>query len=144
VETSRLIRNPIDLVGTCYFEFSPGEYQGCHWNEGSVSLDEETFGLIEPFFARRIPQFDHRGFVNVTKPIWHQLIAELDRLAQRIEPATVDDLRKLVGPAFDNVQEKFAEGITKNSRILALSIRDLTKWLTEQLHTRETISILRV
>jgi hypothetical protein len=41
----RLIRDRAELQGTCYFEIMPGKFHGKCWNEGSLFLAEDVFGL---------------------------------------------------------------------------------------------------
>ena len=77
----RLIRNTAELSGTCYFEFLPGEYRNQCWNEGSVFLAEDVFGLVEPIIAHHEQAFNHYTFVGIRRPTWERILPELDRLA---------------------------------------------------------------
>lgn len=110
-----LIRSTAELSGTCYFEFLPGPYRDECWNEGSVFLAEDVFGLIEPIIARHEPDFDHYSFVVIHRPTWERVLPELDRLA-----ATSGDRRvkSLAG--------------------------ELTTWLRDQLVEHSCVSVLGV
>ncbi len=77
----RLIRDTAELSGTCYFEFLPGPYRDECWNEGSVFMAEDVFGLVEPIIARHEPRFDHYSFVGIRRPTWERILLELDQLA---------------------------------------------------------------
>src|SRR2546430_17207732 len=83
----RVIRGTADLQGTCYFEFLPGEYKGKCWNDDSVFLHEETFGLIEQTIARNEPRFDNWSFVDIRRPGWERIIHDLENLERRVATA---------------------------------------------------------
>lgn len=138
----RLIKDKADLRGTCYFEFLPGEYKEECWNDGSVFLDEETFGLIETIIARHEPRFDHYSFVGIRRPVWERIIADLKRLAIRVDGATsASDIRDAVG--FSTTSEReFAKNLRSNAESLAKLIRELVAWLRVQLKTHESVSVL--
>ena len=78
----RLIRDTAELSGTCYFEFLPGPDRDKCWNEGSVFLAEDVFGLVEPIIARHEPAFDHYSFVGIRRPTWARILPELDELGR--------------------------------------------------------------
>jgi hypothetical protein len=139
----RLITDKAALRGTCYFEFLPGEYKRECWNDGSVFLDEETFGFIEPVIARHEPRFDHWSFVGIRRPVWEGIIADLARLAIRVDGATsVSDIRDAVGFFFTTSEREFAANLKPNAEALAKLIRELVVWLRQQLKTHESVSVL--
>src|SRR5947209_17733288 len=98
MEAIRLIRDKAELHGTCYFELLPGEYKGRCWNDGSVFVAEDAFGLVEPTIERHEPRFDHFSFVSIRRPAWERITADLERLAERTEAA------KDVGDLFGEVR----------------------------------------
>lgn len=139
----RLIRDKAELQGTCYFELLPGEYGGQCWNDGSVFLAEDVFGLIEPIIARHEPQFDHYSFVSIRRATWEQIIADLERVAERAETArSVGDLRGEAGFLFMPTKGDFARDFGANAGALAGLARELVGWLREQLRQHERVSIL--
>ena len=141
----RLIRDKDELQGTCYFEFLPGEYQDQCWNDGSVFLAEDVFGLIEPIVARHEQRFDHHGFVGIRRPVWQPIIADLQRLAERANhAASVADLAGGVGFLFATSQTGFAKRFRSNADALARMSRELAGWLREQLLEYECISVLGI
>jgi hypothetical protein len=138
----RLIHDKTQLQGTCYFEFLPGEYKEQHWNDGSVFLAEDVFGLIEPIVARHEPRFDHLSFVGIRRRTWERIIADLERLAEQAERAA--DIGDLVGEiGFVHMTEaEFANHFRANADSLAGLARELTGWVREQLREHEYVSIL--
>lgn len=139
-----LIRNRAELRGTGYFELLPGEYSGKHWNDGSVFLAEEVFGLVEPIIARHEPRFDHLSFVGIPRPTWERIITDLEQLAERAEAASVvSDLPGEVGLVLTTTRE-FARSFRTNSDALARLARELIGWLRENLKTHDCVSVLGI
>ena len=107
----RLIRDKAELRGTCYFELLPGEYSGKCWNDGSVFLAEDVFGLVEPIIARHEPRFDHYSFIGISPTTWERIIADLGWLAERAENAlTIGDFFDEVGFVFATMKAEFPPG----------------------------------
>jgi hypothetical protein len=139
----RLISDKAELRGTCYFEFLPGEYKQQCWNEGSVFLPEDVFGLIEPIIARHEPRFDHYSFVGIRRDTWEQIIADLERLAERAERASgVADLAGEVEFFFTTTEAEFASDFRANADALARLVRQLAGWVRVQLREYECVSVL--
>ncbi|MEX1098238.1 MAG: hypothetical protein WED34_19495 [Planctomycetales bacterium] len=141
----RLIRDKAELQGTCYFELLPGDYEGQHWNDRSVFLAEEVFGLIEPIIVRHEPRFDHYSFVGIRRPAWERIIADLERLAARTETASgMSDLRGEgeVGFLFTTTETEFARHFRSNADALASLLRELLTWVRQRLREYECISVL--
>src|SRR5262245_28844859 len=98
MEPIRLIEQKSELRGTCYIEFLPGKYAGRCWNDGSVFLDEEVFGLIEPKIIAQVPEFDHYAFIEIQGEVWNQIIRDLRDLSERLKSAqSIDDLAAEIG-----------------------------------------------
>lgn len=139
----RLIRDKAKVQGTCYFEFLPGAYREQCWNDGSVFLAEDVFGLIEPIIARHEPQFDHYSFVGIRRPTWERIIADLERLTERAERASgITDLAGEVEFYFTTTQAEFAREFRANADALARLARELAEWVQERLREHDCVSIL--
>ncbi len=143
VDAIRLIRNKTELQGTCYFELLPGEYNGKCWNDGSVFLAENIFGLMEPIIAPHEPRFDHYSFVGIPRATWELIITDLERLAERAESAsTISDLRGEGGFVFTTTKSEFARSFRTNADALARLVREVGAWVRENLQTHDCVSIL--
>jgi hypothetical protein len=143
VDPIRLIRDKAELQGTCYIELLPGEYKGQCWNDGSVFLAEDVFGLVEPIIERHEPRFDHYSFVGIRRPAWERITADLERLAERAESAAgVGDLRGEVRFLFIPTEAEFARDFRANAEALAHLARELGGWVREQLREHECVSVL--
>lgn len=139
----RLIRDKAELQGTCYFEFLPGEYKGQCWNDASVFLAEDVFGLIEPIIARHEPRFDHYSFVAIRRHAWERIIADLERLAERAERASVvGELAGEVEFFFTTTEAEFGREFRANADSLARLARELVGWVREHLREHECVSVL--
>lgn len=139
----RLIRDKAELQGSGYFELLPDEYRGRCWNEESVFLAEETFGLIEPIIERHEPRFDHYSVVDIRRPAWERIAADLEQLAERLEQAAlVDELRGEVRFLFTTTEAEFARQFRMNADALAQMARELAAWVRERLQNYESISVL--
>jgi hypothetical protein len=145
IDQFRLICDRTELHGTCYFELLPGDYKGQCWNEGSIFVAEEVFGLVEPIIERHEPRFDHYSFVGVRRPAWERITADLERLAERAEGAAgVGDLRAEVRFLFDQSEAEFDRDFRTNADALARLVRELAKWVREQLRKFECVSVLGI
>lgn len=143
MEPIRLIRDKSELQGTCYFELLPGEYRGQCWNDESVFLDEDVFGLIEPIIARHEPQFDHYSFVGIRRPAWERIIADLERLAEHAgSAASISDLRGELGFLFTTTEREFDQNFRASAEALAGLASELVGWLGDQLREHECVSVL--
>ena len=141
----RLIREKSQLQGTCYFELLPGKYREQCWNDGSVFMAEDIFALIEPIIARHEPRFDHYSFVDIRPTTWNQIIADLERLAERAELAEdIGELREEVGFSFASRERAFAQEFRANAEALSRLARELSGWLRDQLKRNECISVLGI
>jgi hypothetical protein len=145
MDAIRLIRDKAELQGTCYFELLPGEYGGQCWNDGSVFIAEEAFGLVEPIIARHEPRFDHHAFVDIPRPTWERIISDLERLAERAEtPTHVGDLRGEVGFVFTTTEGEFARSFRTNADAFARLVREMVGWVRENLQKQVCVSILGI
>ena len=143
MDAIRLIRNKAELQGTCYFELLPGEYGGRCWNDGSVFLAEDVFGLVEPIVTRHEPRFDHYSFVGIPRPTWELIITDLERLAERAETAAdVSDLRGDVGFVFTTTKGEFARSFRTNADALAGLAREIVGWVRENLQKHDCLTII--
>jgi hypothetical protein len=143
VDPIRLIRDKAELQGTCYVELLPGQFRGECWNNGSVFLAEDVFGLVEPIIERYEPRFDHYAFVDIGRHVWQKITADMERLATRAETAlTVDDLRGEVCFIFAPTEAEFARNFRANADALARLAREMAGWVQDQLRRHECVSIL--
>jgi hypothetical protein len=124
----RLIRDLAELSGTCYFEFLPGKYRGKCWNTQSVFLAEDVFGWFEPIIARHEPKFDHYAFVEIRRPTWELILAELDQVASPSAGL------QLAAPT---------AGVVCRTEVAELAA-ELASWLREQLAHFESVSVLGI
>ncbi len=76
----RIIKNKTELEGTVYFEFLPGAFSGICWNEGSLFLDDETFGFLEIALEKHIPDYDRYEFIEIKLEAWLEVIREWQAL----------------------------------------------------------------
>jgi len=145
VDPIRLIRHKAELQGTCYFELLPGRYRGQCWNDGSVFLAEDVFGLVEPIFTRHEPRFDHHSFVEITRLTWEKIIADFDRLAELAKTAKdIGELRGCVGFLFAPTEREFATDFRANAEALSRMAKELSSWLMEQLEWYKVVSVLGI
>ncbi|MFO0805574.1 MAG: hypothetical protein U0791_20935 [Gemmataceae bacterium] len=141
----RLIRDKTELQGTCYFEFLPGPYRNKCWNDGSVYLAEDVFGLIESIIERHEPRFDHFSFVGIRRTAWRRIVIDLDQLAKAADNAKhVGDLRDKIGFIYEPSEAEFARDFRANSDSLAQLARALADWIWQQVQEHECITVLGI
>lgn len=145
MEPIRLIDDKAELQGTGYFELLPGKYRGQCWNDGSVFLAEDVFGLVEPIIARHESRFGHYSFVEICRLTWEKIIADLQGLAERAKSANdIGELHGEVGFLFTPTEREFAQEFRANAEALSRLTMDLSRWLLEQLKRHECVSALGI
>jgi hypothetical protein len=136
----RLHTSMKDLDGTAYFELLPGPYRGECWGPNSVFLDEEAFGLIEPIFVRLCPKYDHYAFTDIGRPLWRDILTELDALAAVLDDTPTDrELSSRLGFFFRDTERKFFENRTASIVELREMLLGLTSWIRIQLNENSVI-----
>ena len=81
----RIIKDKKELKGTAYIELMLGKYTGQCWNQGSLFLDEHTFGFLEGIIAKQVPEYDHYAFTEVASSRWKPIIARLKGFAAEMQ-----------------------------------------------------------
>lgn len=139
----RLHTSTKDLEGTAYFELLPGPYREECWGPNSVFLDEEGFGFIEPIFVKLCPKYDHYAFTEIGRPLWQDILKELDRLAAILDDEPTDEVvSSRLGFFFRDTERKFFEDRTTSVAQLRQMLVQLTSWLRFQLNDQSVISVL--
>ena len=139
----QLIRNNSNLKGTAYFELLPGRFADQHWNESSVFLAEEIFGLIERPFIVSISDYDHYSFTDVSSCQWHNILARLKELQEAISAArSLEDVQDRFCGVWDHTKAAFAAEFEKNKAALIQPIDDIIEWVLKTLKHHSTIAVL--
>jgi len=141
----RLLREKKELAGTGYFEIQPGRYDGQHWTDGSVFIDEEVFGYLEVIIERHDPTINHFAVSEVQREIWERIIVDFEQLAGKLR--STNDLGHLLDEVrFFNRDsaDRFASDCRANADALAELIRELNSWLQEELKKHNCVSVLGV
>lgn len=126
----RIITSTKALKGTQYFELMPGAYRGRCWNEGSLFIDEEVFGYLEPIFECRVPAFDHYAFSQADPTQCAQLASDLTKLAEQLEAAeSMRVLRSQLGLVFTTSEARFVQDFHANKAALAELAQAVAKWI---------------
>ena len=139
----KLFRSTAELEGTAYFELLPGPYRNSCWGPDSVFLDEEGFGFVEPVFVRWCPTFDHYAFTEIGRPLWGDILKELDALADllRGEPSD-ENIRATFGFFFGDTEENFFAHPRENRKALREMIESLAGWVRTKLEQHDVVSLL--
>ncbi|KPF67744.1 hypothetical protein IP84_12480 [beta proteobacterium AAP99] len=126
----RLITSTKDLDGTQYFELMPGAYRGRCWNEGSIFIDEEVFGFLEPIFECRVPAFNHYAFSQADSTQCAKLASDLTQLAEQLDAAeSMRALRSQLGFVFTTSEARFLQDFLANKVALAALARAVATWI---------------
>jgi hypothetical protein len=145
MDNIRLIRDRSAAKGGEYFELLPGLYAGKCWNDGSLYIEEEVFGLIEPVFQRHAPMYDHYGFTEVRGASCGEIAAELGRMRSILEQAgCTKDLRGSVGFYCVGTEERFAANWRASAASLARMADELALWMTSAASEHGCISVLGI
>ena len=139
----QILKDKSQLDGTAYFELLPGKYKEKCWNEGSLFLDEETFGFFETIVESCVPEYDHYAFIEVLATRWQPVIARLKRLATELESAvTAQDIPVDIDFYFNDTKQNFKNDLAVNLQRLRQVSIELVGWLAATLKQHEEVSIL--
>jgi hypothetical protein len=139
----KLYQDTAELDGTAYFELLPGPYRESCWGPDSVFLDEEAFGFIEPIFERLCPAFDHYAFTEIGRPLWHDILRELDARADMLRGDPSDEhVRATLGFFGLDTDNKFFARPTENKQALRELIEALAGWVRAKLQHNDVVSVL--
>jgi hypothetical protein len=131
------------LEGTAYIEILPGLYEDECWNEGSLFLDEESFGFLERIIGRNVPDYNHYAFMEVEKGVWEKTITELASLQTQVRHAKATaDFAENVLFYFKNTEADFQEEFEINCKQLEGMISEFSEWISSKLEKEEVITVL--
>jgi hypothetical protein len=140
---SWMITDQNELRGTCYIEVLPGKYQNKCWTPQSVYFEEAHFGFIELTIIRHCPKYDHYAFTDINKAIWQNILADLDRLQQRIGKSTrLSDIRDEV--FITMTESRFVESEAENMRELRQTLNNFVRWARGILDSHDSIAVLGI
>ncbi len=141
----KIIYDPVELEGTCYFEILPGQYLGKCWNENSIFLEEEVFGYLEPSIQKAFSEFDHNGFHSIDIDIWNKIILNFEEVKHLLlHESEIDQIDKYIGFIYQNSKMNFVEKFAENSKNLIKLIDELIIWINQTSKEYEQISILGI
>jgi hypothetical protein len=86
----RIRRNKAELDSTGYIEIVPGKYSGKHWQEGSLFIWEDAFGMAEGILAKHVAEYDHLAMNDIPKTVGARVTAEWRDVARRLPTMTAD------------------------------------------------------
>lgn len=125
-------------------ELAPGEPTSPRTHPDAIFIDEETFGLVEPCFAKHLPGYancGHWGQHAIDNATGVQIIASLQALQQDLlaadELATVSN----IGFMFDDVRALFHRHFGKLRPQLVAMITALVQWLEAQFEQHDCVTL---
>ena len=140
-----IIRDQSKLEGTCYLEIVPGKYQKKHWQTGSLFIDEEVFGLIEPIFESFINGYDHYSVNEASKTEWLKIVNELENFNELLRSAKeFEDLFGKIGLIARGTRDKFQNNFEGNKKLLIQMNVELISWIRKVLETHGHITVLGI
>jgi hypothetical protein len=89
-----------------------------------------------------VPDYDHWGFVEASRPAWEIILPDLTTLRAGLEELDKSCASRLPYGSVLDVQASFETSSEANERALAKFIFDLDQWLHQTLKGQEIISIL--
>jgi hypothetical protein len=138
-----IIKDKNALEGTVYFEILPGPYKNKCWNEGSLFLDEEAFGFVEPVFERFVENYDHYSFMQIDAKTGKQILGGLNELRTAIETSqAVEELEGIIGFFYRDTATNFQSNFETNRNGLVKMVEELSEWFEDMFQTHQTISLL--
>jgi hypothetical protein len=138
----RLHADTSTLVGTQYFELTPGPYKRKHWLSGSRFIDEFTFSLIEGIFEEHVPGYNHFRCVEVARSQWKLILGDLATLRRVLSQDRETAVVVLPYGGTLSVQDSFEQNFAANQHQLASLLFALEQWLSQTLALNDVVSVL--
>ncbi len=92
----KIRRNTSELNSTGFIEIGPGKYSGKHWQDGSLYVWEDAFGVAEGIVMKYFNDYTHFGFNNLPKEIGTLLLAKWREVALGLKTANEDEYLELL------------------------------------------------
>ncbi|SHF07945.1 hypothetical protein SAMN05444392_10785 [Seinonella peptonophila] len=139
------IDNAEELDENDYIEIKPGKYTGLHWNDGSIFLDEEPFGMLIQSIMKQYPSFEYSSNNDIDHKTWRKIITEFNRILLILKnKPNIQQINSHIGFGFDDSQTQFAKNLNQNISDMIQLIQSLINWIEKTLENNEFISILGV
>lgn len=139
----QIIRDTKQLESTAYVEILPGAYRDECWNEGSLFLDEESFGFLECIIKRNVPAYDHYAFTKVEKRTWEQIFTELNTLLEQVRQAqSTSDFAENVYFFFKDTEANFQAEFEMNRERLERLIGEFCEWVSSTREAEKVVTVL--
>jgi hypothetical protein len=123
----KLIKNKIELKGTCYFEFLPGKYKDKCWNDNSVFISEDAIYVIEDLLKETNENYDHYSFVHYNKK---QMKMLEEKFMKRLSEMKNDVSYKIIGTYFnEEYYNELNKDIKKNRDEIIKMLEELFLWI---------------
>jgi hypothetical protein len=119
----RIRRSKGELDSTGYVEIAPGKYSGKHWQDGSLFIWGDAFGMAEGILAKHFPEYDHLAMNDIPKHVGTKVIAEWRDAARRIPtlpPGKAYDALNLRASYRERLDEEFDRGRVEIAEMLEL------------------------
>lgn len=136
-------RYKIELKGTGYYQISPGKYQGLHWQDGSVFVNEDVFGFIEGIICNYYPNYNPMGPNDIPKELGLKIADAWDSASSKLlmsDPKEVLSILNLDG----EYGEFMFEEIKLNKILIAKMLGELSTLLRDYYNSTEWICILGI
>lgn len=131
------------LESTAYVEILPGTHQDECWNEGSLFLDEESFGFLERVIQRNVPAYDHYAFTKVEKCTWEQIVTELSSLLEQVRHTqSTSDFAENVYFFFKDTEANFQAEFEMNRERLERLMGEFCEWVSSTLEAEKVVTVL--
>ena len=139
----RIIKDKAHLKGTAYIELMPGKYKGECWNQGSLFLDEDTFGFFEGIISKHLPEYDHYAFTEVSSSRWQSIVARLKGFAAEVRAARRPaDLPSDIYYFMNDTEQRFNEEFSESAQRLQEVTSELAGWLETAAKNNDAVTIL--
>jgi hypothetical protein len=69
-------RSPAELGSTGFVEIGPGRHSGVHWQEGSLFIWGDAFGMAEGLISKHLASYDHLEMNDIPEDIGKRVIAD--------------------------------------------------------------------
>lgn len=122
-----ILRNKNELDSTGYIEIVPGKYSGKHWQDGSLYIWEDAFGMAEGILMKHLPDYDHFSMNDIPKIIGHKVIKEWRRVAEHMDMMNIGQIQRAL-----NIEAVFHEDLEDE---IVIHRTDIAGMLTELANT---------
>jgi len=139
----RVVRSNAEREGSCYHEFVKGRWNGTHWSEGSLFVDDDPFDLLVHMFIRHFKAFDRTGPNEIPRPAGLEIVNDLRKAAAWLSMGRFEDAASIIGGLPVPIKGE-PHDVVGNAAEISDMMNDLASTLEEWYLVEDAVTVLGI